>query len=616
MKKSSRPKKHRTLLKFLILIVCVLIGQVFWRIPRKGWSAKAASRPSAIPEDVRRAVDGYEDIRHVVLISIDTLRADHLGCYDYSRDTSPNIDALADEGILFNHAISPIPYTLPAHCSMLTGTNPYNHEVHDNLNYHLAGSKTTLAEILKSNGFATGAIIGAFALDGMFGLDQGFDTYDDDISTAEAEQDPEFIPFRSERKADEVTALAETWLARHRAEKFFLFVHYYDPHHAYEWHDDTPYKYPFLLPRSKDGYDSEISYTDRHIAKVLAKLKKMRIYDSSLIIVVGDHGESLTEHHEGTHGFFIYHSSVHVPLIVKLPGLSTGVRINDVVGIIDIVPTICHLLGIEPPEAVEGRNLFSDKGQDTGRALFCESMKATEYNGQSLLGLVGSRYKYIHTTRPELYDLWKDPRETENIIAERPEIAAQFETRLLATVSGIDSSQSGGRAELSEEARLRLETLGYVGGGSEADFSLGGSKEDPKDLIEFHENWERLYVWLNVRNYAKIKAHILDVISQRPDFYDSLMSNVALVLATDEDPEIRDPETAIVIAQHGAELTEYRDGHSLQALTAAYKAAGRVREANKYARMLLDLAAEEDKQGKDSSIRRAPSGDHTANPDK
>ena len=590
MTKSAKPSNRRTLLKFLVLVVCVLSARAWLRIPRTGWSAKDSSRPFAMPEDVRRVVDGDKDIRGIILISIDTLRADHLGCYEYSRNTSPNIDDLAAEGILFNHVVSPIPYTLPAHCSMMTGTNPYYHQVHDNLNFRLDDSNITLAELLKSNGFVTGAIIGAFALDGLFGLDQGFDTYDDDINADE--QIAKLSPFTSERKADEVTELAQRWLNENGSEKFFLFVHYYDVHHPYQWHDDTAFKYPFLVPSFKDAYDSEIAYTDGYVGKIIDTLKQRGLYDSSLIVVVGDHGESLTEHKEATHGFFVYHSSIHVPLVVKVPGLSRKVRNNDVVGIIDIVPTICHLLGIEPPEAVEGRSLLADAHQDGQRMIYCESMKPTEYNGQSLLGLAGKRYKYIHTTRPELYDLWDDPHEAENIIDECPEIAARFEARLLSTVTGMDARPGGSKITLDAEARARLAALGYVGGSIETDFDLAGAKEDPKDIIEFHENWEKVYIWISSRNYAKLKAHILDAISERPDFYDSLMSTVAHTLATDTDPEVLDPQAAIAIARHGVAMTESRDWYSLRALTEAYKAAGRSQEAQETARMLRDLTAE------------------------
>lgn len=600
MSKSAKKKKRYTWCKLVILVLCVFIGRSLWRIPRTTWSPKDSSQTATTLENVSQAVARAKEIRRIVLISIDTLRADHLGCYGYSRNTSPNIDALAAEGILFNHAVSPVPLTLPAHSSMMTGTNPYYHQVHDNLDSRLSDSNITLAEILKKNGFVTGAIIAAFALDSLFGLDQGFDTYDDDIDTAG--QTSELLPFSNERKGEEVTKLAEAWLEEHQAEKFFLWLHYYDPHHPYQWHKGTRFKYPYLFPRVVDAYDSEIAYTDVHVGIVIDRLKQMGLYDSTLIIVVGDHGESLWAHKESGHGFFVYHATVHVPFIIKLPGLSAGVKINDVVGLIDIVPTVCQLLGIDPPAEVEGVSLLANSRQDDHRALYCESMKPTVYKGQSLLGLTTNRYKYIHTTRPELYDLYDDPDETDNVVDEHPEIAKMFEDRLFMMVSGIDDRPSGSKIELDIGSLKRLEALGYAGEAVEVDFDLAGTKEDPKDIIDFHEYWERVFHWISNNEWTKAKVHVLEVIAQRPEFYDSIMPAVAYAIATDSDPEVRDAEMAVTIARHGVELTEYRDSYNLRALTAAYDAAGRDEEARKIAIKLINLVAENKKKTKDSDI--------------
>ena len=594
MSRPTTKKNQHTLLKFIMLVVIVLVGQNLLRIPRTRWSAKDSSRDAATMHDVIRGVTRPKDISRVVLISLDTLRADHLGCYGYSRNTSSNIDALAGESILFQHAISPMPLTLPAHSSMMTGTNPYHHQVHDNINSHLGPSNITLAEILKENGFVTGAIIGAFALDAQFGLDQGFDTYNDALDNSQ--QLSEFLPFSNERPAEEVTRLAGQWFEEHQAERSFLFVHYYDPHFPYLWHENTPFKYPFLFQSYNDRYDSEIAYTDRWLGVLIDGLKQLGLYDSTLIIVVGDHGESLQDHREGAHGFFIYHSSIHVPLIIKLPGFSTGMSVNEVVSIIDIVPTVCQLLGIDPPAQVEGQDLFANTRRDNDRALYCESLTPTTYNGASLTGLVSDRYKYIRTARPELYDMYEDPRETENVIGEHPAMAAAFEDLLLRMIRGRPDYPAESRIPLDEETRQRLATLGYIGGVIETDYEITAAKEDPKDIIEFYENWQKMYLWIAAKQYSLARDHVLDVITERPHFCDTLMSTVAYALATDSDPAVRDPDAAITIARHGAEVTKYRDQYSLKALTAAYQAAGRREEATRTALILLDLVAEKEKQ--------------------
>lgn len=549
-------------------------------------------------EEVIRRAAGPRDIQRVILISLDTLRADHLGCYGYSRETSPNLDALAAESIVFNHALSPMPATLPAHSSMMTGTNPYYHQVHDNVNSPLAASNTTLAEILKENGFVTGAIIGAYVLDRQFGLDQGFDTYDDAIDTSQ--QVSELCPFSNERPADEVTRRAGQWLEEHQVARSFLFLHYYDPHFPYVWHEGTPFKFPSLMPSFKDCYDSEIAYTDHWVGQFIDRLKQMGLYDSSLIIVVGDHGESLGDHKEGAHGFFVYHSSIHVPLIIKLPGLATPVRINNVVGLIDIVPTVCQLLGIEPPTEVEGKSLLGDIRQDRDRAVYCESLTPTAYNGQSLLGLVTERYKYIHTTRAELYDLCDDPGETEDIIDEYPEIARMFEDRLLTKLSGTDMRPSDSKIELTQEARVRLAALGYVGGVVDDDYDFAGTKEDPKDMIDFHERWQSINPLIAAKNYAEARDQVLAGITERPEFYHPIMSTVAYALAT--DPATLDPEAAIAIAKHGAEVTKYCDESNLNVLTVAYEAAGRYEEVRKIEALLAKLVAQKEGETQDSAM--------------
>jgi arylsulfatase A-like enzyme len=293
-----------------------------------------------------------EEIENIVLISIDTCRADYLSCYGYERKTTPNIDSVAEGSILFENVITPIPQTLPAHCSMLTGTTPLYHGIHDNLGYQLGPSNITLAEILSENGYKTGAVIGSFVLDSQFGLKQGFDSYsdhfEDEVTTGR------FI----ERKAEEVSRFGIEWLQKNYNENFFLFLHYYDPHFRYEPPE------PFASSFEDNLYAGEVAYTDHCIGQVIQKLKKLGVYDSTLLIITSDHGEMLGEHGEIEHGYFIYQSAIKVPLIIKLAGQNKPQKISHLASLNDIVPTICGLLGIQPPSCIQGKDLsvnFTEK---------------------------------------------------------------------------------------------------------------------------------------------------------------------------------------------------------------------------------------------------------------
>jgi arylsulfatase A-like enzyme/Flp pilus assembly protein TadD len=461
-----------------------------------------------------RSSSGATRIDHVLLISIDTCRADHLSCYGYPRPTTPCVDAIAAEGVRFADAISPAPMTLPAHASLLTGTIPLFHGVHDNLSYRLRPSSVTLAEVLRDHGFHTSAVVGSFVLDSKFGLAQGFGTYDDKVEPQGA---PGTLP---ERKADEVTRLAIDWLGAHRTERSFLFVHYYDPHIPYEPPD------PFRSAFADDLYAGEIAYTDHCIGQLVDRLKEWGLYDRTLIILVGDHGEMLGEHGEQTHSYFIYQAGIKVPFIVRLPGGGEPAVVEEPVGLIDIVPTVLGLLAIEPTSPVQGNDLsggllasgrsaFSDD-----RQLYCESFTPTKYDANTLLGLVTDRWKYIQTTRPELYDLAADPGETRNLAAQETD-QADFMRERLRQIMSEHYEQSGPESviTLDDQDRRRLESLGYVAGEVvDAPPDFDDTKEDPKDLIEFHEMRGRLTALLLQRKPVEALALCEEMLRQRPDF--------------------------------------------------------------------------------------------------
>ncbi len=483
----------------------------------------------------QRSVSG---IRHVVLISLDTTRADYLSCYGYGRPTTPNIDALAKQGYLFNHTITPIPLTLPAHTSMLTGTIPPHHGRHENKDPYFDPSLVTLAALLKTKGYSTGAFVGSQILNGSFGLNRGFDIYGDQF----ADED------QSERRAGEVNRAAFEWLEKQKRKPVFLFLHYYDPHDAYEPPE------PFATTFKENLYAGEIAYTDHCIGKVIAKLKSLGMYESSLIIVTGDHGEMLGEHGEAGHMYFIYQSAVKVPLIYKLPGSSGPQRIEDIAGIIDIVPTVCDLLDIEPPTGIQGKNLapyFSNTPpQSEDRHIYCESLYPTKYEANTLLSLVSNRWKYIQTTRPELYDLQKDPGEQTNLVKTQPQRARILKDRLAQILEQTVRQEKGQEdTPLGAEALKHLLSLGYVAGSSVVeDFSFDQSKEDPKDLIGFHEEFRKV-------NNLFAKNEIVDVgalgdhlIKQRPQFFGSYHLLLGLAIQQkDYKNAIRFGEKALVL---------------------------------------------------------------------
>ncbi|MHC4998065.1 MAG: sulfatase, partial [Planctomycetota bacterium] len=450
-------------------------------------------------------------IRHIVLISMDTTRADYLSCYGYQHKTTPNIDAVAAEAVRFEQAIAPIPLTLPSHSTMLTGTIPPYHGIHDNLNYMLADSNLTLAEMLKASGYTTGGIISSYVLEDGFGLGQGFDTYDDEFDEIDNQ-------LGAERRGGEVSAHAIKWLDENRDEDFFLFLHYYDPHSPYD--PPEPYRGLFgsiaaaeaigltdntSLTADTDEkkkvfkltYAEELAYTDHCIGQVINKLKSLDLYDSTLLIITGDHGEAFGEREEMGHGYYIYQESIHVPLIVKLPGQQTAKTVSGAVGLIDITPTVCSLLGIETPQYIQGRDLsgalIDEPSEDDDRYIYSESLLATKYNASPLLAVTGNRFKYIQTARPELYDLIDDPGETDNLVDAQSQRA-----RILQDVLGVmleESLEAGtpdSALELDEESLKKLASLGYVGGALEEDFSFDQDKADPKDTFQHHLDFMKI----------------------------------------------------------------------------------------------------------------------------
>ena len=441
-----------------------------------------------VPLSLDYAIAQGTEKLNVVLVSIDTLRADYVGCYGAEKDYTPHLDALAGDGLRFETAVSEVPLTLPAHCSLMTGKYPPTHGVRDNLGYVLADPHVTLAEVLENEGYSTGAFVGAYVVHSKWGLNQGFQSYDDDLESAEPSVAAPLTNYTVERRAGDVAAAALSWLGRQQKEQpFFCWIHLFDPHDPYEPPE------PFRSRFPGDPYGGEVAYSDHVLGQVITSLREKGLYERSLIVVVGDHGESLGEHGELTHGFFLYDPTLLVPMIMKPPGTprykaKTGV-VKGIFQLVDVMPTILQVLGVNPPDGLQGQGLVAlilGKRSSAGRAAYSETYYPNEFGWNELNAWRTSEHKYILAPRPELYDLLDDPAESRNLINRESALANQLETRLLDFKDRYSDQQSVQEAQkaLSNEDLERFRSLGYIGGPRRGSAGADLSRPDPKDKIE------------------------------------------------------------------------------------------------------------------------------------
>jgi arylsulfatase A-like enzyme/Flp pilus assembly protein TadD len=422
---------------------------------------------------------------NVVFITIDTLRADHLGCYGYKRIRTPNIDSLAAVSVRFERAYTPVPVTLPAHTVIFTGTYPMLNGMHDFSTNKLSPNQPTLASVLAQNGYVTGAVIGSAVLDSRFGLNRGFAFYYDhfDFNRLEESNLEEM-----DRPGDVVTDKALDWLRNNYRSKFFLWMHLYDPHYPYRPHASFSDEY-------KDRpYDGEIAFADAQVGRLLHFLKEKGVFQHTLIVLSGDHGESLGEHGEKTHGFFIYNATVHVPVIVHLPDETTARTVGALVNLADIMPTALKELKIPVPQQVQGRNLLplirASEEEDKSFSLYAETfLPRLHFNWSELRAVETDRYHFIDAPKPELYDLSQDPDETQNLYAQRKAVAEELRARLTKLMSQYSADHElATKTGLDPALMERLKSLGYAGfsGGGDSAGS-GQSLPDPKDRVEVYE---------------------------------------------------------------------------------------------------------------------------------
>jgi choline-sulfatase len=417
---------------------------------------------------------------NVLLITLDTTRADRIGAYGDTTAATPNLDRLASEGTLFEDATTAAPLTLPAHSTILTGLLPPRHGVRDNGGYVLDPRHVTLAHVLKSAGWQTGAFVAAFVLDGKWGLNQGFDTYFDKFDLSKYRR----ISLSDvSRRGQEVVDNALPWLQAHQSQKFFAWLHFYDPHTPY----DPPE--PYTSRFAEHPYAGEIAYMDAQVGRVLDWLHAAGLDRRTIVVALGDHGESLNEHGEGTHALFVYDATTRVPLIVRAPftGMQ-GRRVKSPVRTVDVMPTLMDLVGGKAPAEVQGRSLVSlltGASSDLNLDAYSESLYARHHFGWSeLRALKSGRFKFIQSTKPELYDLEHDPKELTNLYADRRSLADRLSAELARVSADEDAGAASPGATVDPETRERLAALGYVGSFAQAPRRQGEALPDPKDKID------------------------------------------------------------------------------------------------------------------------------------
>ena len=504
---SSGRASHRRLVVLLVaaaatVLVVVLVLAV--------WNRDAA-RPCRLA-DVVSAGDaaGF----NLLLVTLDTTRADRLGCYGYEPAHTPAIDSLVNHGVRFDDAVTSVPITLPSHATMLTGLYPPNHGAHDNGVNRVVAEHVTLAETLAARGYDTAAIIGAFVLDARFGLSQGFALYD-----FEAEkEDRETGEALADRPANEVTDAALHWLAqrgeRQATTPFFLWVHYFDPH--------RPFKPPieYLRAAHDQPYDAEIAFMDAQFQRLLDELDRRGLRERTLIAVASDHGEGLGEHEEVTHGMLTYEGTMRTAFILSCPALfDRAYRDSDrVVGLVDLRPTLEDLLGIPLTKPCDGQSLLGTE-RDPDRAIYFETVLPLHRAGWSpLYGLRRHRDKYVLAPQSEYFDLPDDPKENSNLYSSNPPGLAPLSRQLAEMMErwGSGGQDNSAQRTMTAEEINRLAALGYVGG--EETPSSTDNLPDPKVMIPLVRPIMHARALVAQGRYQEALPMVREVAEQCPDY--------------------------------------------------------------------------------------------------
>jgi choline-sulfatase len=442
----------------------------------------------------------------VILVSVDTLRSDHLPAYGYKGVETPALDALRADSILFERAWSQAPLTLPSHASILTGREPSAHGLHDNLGYRLKAGVPTLAEVLKARGYETGGAISCFVLKAESGISRGFDFYDDAVASPEGQA----ALGQVQRPGPETEASLESWIAaRPAGGKVFAFLHLYEPHTPYEPPE------PFKTRYAAQPYDGEIAQADAIVGKFLAFLKARGLYDKALIVFLSDHGEGLGEHGESEHGMFLYRETLQVPLFLKLPGgRRAGETVAAPAALIDVFPTLAEAAGVPGFTRPEGsRSLLDPPGAPVRRILSETFFPRIHFGWSDLSSLFDGRWHYVDAPKAEIYDVVADPGETANRLAEKPDAL-----RAMLAEAGKRKPAFESAGDLDPEARKKLASLGYLSAGPSS--ANAGGLDDPKDRIRTFEELRIGLGELTSGSAAKAHAIFTKLLAENPRMLD------------------------------------------------------------------------------------------------
>ncbi len=547
-------------------------------------SALGACRPRAEESASGRwrslARDAGIERPHVVLVTIDTLRADALGSYGNRRVETPNLDRLAREGVRFANAATTVPFTLPAHSSMMTGAYPPTHGVRENVGYVLDDRLPTLASILSEAGYATAGFVSAFVLDRRWGIARGFDTFVDEF---ELEPSGRANLGSVQRDGAETVERAAAWLDARPEGPFFLWVHLFDPHDPYEPPE------PFASRYARNPYLGEVAYTDRLVGRLREELERRELLASSLVVVTSDHGEGLGSHREAFHGYFVYDSTVRVPLLVRPPfGPFAGRTVERPVSHVDLLPTVLEAVGLPAPAEAQGRSLLPDLFEmEAGeRAVYTESLyPLLHYGWAPLRALRTSKYKLIEAPRWELYDLVADPEEQSNLADELPDVARRMRKELGELSSKLEAGAAAApQPELDEETLRQLRALGYVAGRGEVAAAAESDRDraDPKEKIEIHQRIMRAQSLLGQGDVATAESVLQELLAADPQVVDAHQMLGSLLAERDEH------ELAVESYRRALALAPDHQA-SLFGLATAYKVLGRGDDALVGYRRLLEL---------------------------
>lgn len=517
----------------------------------------------------------------VILISIDTLRADHLGAYGYTRTRTPNIDSFAGHGTVFTQAACQIPFTFPSHASMLTSVYPFENQVEENAVALPAGA-VTLASVLRSHGYKTAAFIGTVFMEKEMGLDQGFDFYDspfhyDAFSPMSGTMFLGATPGspnagKDRRDGALVVRSARQWLAENKAAPFFAFVHLFDMHKPYN-----------------DGYDGRLAYVDRLIGVLKQSLEQMGLWDKALVILVADHGESLGDHGESSHGYFIYECTLHVPLIVHWPAGAEGhpARVTDPAGLIDVAPTILDFLHFPAPPSFEGSSLLGPHG-----AVYAESLHAHDAFGWAALrSMRAGAFKYIDAPHPELYNLETDPHELTNLYVKGSAKAAELRGQLVKLLALHAAKKGAPAPEASPGARALLDSLGYLSQGPK----VSGSGADPKDMLPEFRQYEDAQLQLYHRQIPQAIATLRQILLRDPKNTLARRDLASSYVETGQYAKAREAFAQVLTVAPDDYMTNYEIGFAEERLgllkdaRAHLETACRVAPESKQARKELDV---------------------------